>query len=236
MIFHDMYVALKTVIRELLAKGAKNKKAGKLAKEVLIIAVLFGVGFGGFKLYKYYIHNRETTAQKVLSECLEEYERAAGGMGSWSDVQMAFEMGYEQNSGSTLAPYFLAYKADALYEQDKKNEALETLEQALKNMSPKAELYGLYNVKLAVMKLDHETDIVKQEGLKLLEEIAKKDDAGKAGALYYLGMYYWDKNDAEKAKEYLTQLAAMEIKQEGKIPATKSQYVVAAKEKLEQLN
>jgi len=237
MVFQDMYVALKTVIRELYVKGfVKNKKAGKLAKDTIIMAVLLGVAVGGFYLYKYYTHSKEATAQKVLSECLEEYERAAGGMGSWYDVEVALEMGYEQNSGSSLAPYFLAYKADAMLEQDKKRQATEVLKQALEKMSPTDDLYGVYNLKLALMELDQESS--KQEGLKLLEEIAQKDDSGKAGALYNLGAYYWDQDNLEKAKEYFEKLTTLEvdIEKDGDIPEFKSQYLEMAKEKLEQLS
>jgi len=236
MIFHDMYVALKTVIRELYAQMAQNKKAGKLAKDVLIMAILLGVGIGGFKLYKYYTFNKQATAQKVLSECLVEYERAEAGTASWYDVEVALEMGYEQHAGSKLAPYFLAYKAEAMYEQGKKKEAIESTKQALEKMSPKDDLYGVYNVKLALMKMDSETESVQQEGLRLLEKIALGDDSGKAGALYNLGVYYWDKDNTEKAAGYFKQLAAMEIKKEGELPGVKSQYMTMAQEKLDQLN
>jgi len=172
MVFRDMYAAIKTVVRELYVEGfVRNKKAGKLAKDTIIMAVLLGVAVGGFYLYKYYTHSKEATAQKVLSECLEEYERAAGGMGSWYDVEVALEMGYEQNSGSNLAPYFLAYKADAMLEQDKKKEALEVMKEALEKMLPTDDLYGVYNLKFALIKLDSDTE--KQEGLALLQEIAQ---------------------------------------------------------------
>jgi len=234
MIFQDMYVALKAVISELYVRGfVKNKKAGKLAKDALMMAVLLGVAVGGFYLYKYYIYNKQATAQKVLSECLIEYERAAGGMGSWYDVEVALEMGYEQNTGSKLAPYFLAYKADAMLEQGKKQEALAVLQEALEKISPKDDLYGLYAVKLALMKLDNPDS--KKEGLQSLEDIAEKDGSGKTGALYNLGLYYWQ-NNIEKAKGYFEQLVALEVKQDGEIPATKSQFIEIAKEKLEQLS
>jgi len=233
MIVRDMYVALKYGISEWYREMfQENKQNSKYLNYVLALAIAGSVVWGGYKLYNYYIHSREASAQKVLNECVAELNKAKGGMGSWYDVEVAFDMAHQQNSGSQLAPFFLAFKAEAEYNQGKVKEAIATLSKSLDNMGQTSDFFGLYNVKRALMKLDAKDDALQQQGLQELQAASQKNDSGQGVALFHLGSYYWDKNDFAKAKEPWKKLVALYDEKDG----TLSQYAQLAKERLKQID
>lgn len=233
MIVRDMYVALKVGIsqwyRETFAESETNSK---YLNYILTFVVAGGVFWGGYNLYNYYICSREASAQKVLNECIAELDKAKGGMGSWYDVEVAFQMGHKQNSGSRLAPFFLAFKAEAMYNQGKVKEAIDTLNESLKSMGESSDLFGMYNAKRALMKLDAKDDALQKEGLAELEAASQKNDSGQGVALFYLGSYHWSNNEFAKAQEAWKKLVALREVKDVKV----SPYVQMAKEKLEQLD
>jgi len=219
----------------------KDKKNGKYAKFIMAGLVVFAIGWGAYYAYNYFIFRRESAAQKIFNECLREFENVEKGDGSWYDVQVAFQMGYKQHASSKLAPYFLAYKAEALNNDGKKKEAIETLGQALEKMNKSAGMFSMYKTKLALMKLDMKDDpVLQKEGLQELEAIACVGTADKAceessgnhSALYYLGLYHWEKNDIQMAKNIWQKLVAMQVDKEGMA----SGYIASAREKLSQID
>jgi len=231
------------VIRNIVVDGYKNmffsnNNFSKYARYTFIVAGICVSGLSGYYVYSLYISNRESAAQKVFSECIVDFENAKKGIGSWDNVQVAFQMGHKQNSGSMLAPYFKAFEADSLYEQGKNKEAIETLANALEDMKSDLDMFSLYKTKLALMKFDSKRENLKAEGLKELESIAglgdKSDKAtsGRGVALYYLGSYFLGQNNIEKAKEAWEKLVALEVEKEGPV----SGYIGLAKEKLNSLN
>jgi len=241
MILREMYVAIKTVFTQLYDElVSKNEKNSKFLKNLFTLLVIGGLIYGGFYGYKFYVHRREASAQKVFSECMNELANAKDGKGAWHDVELAFDLGYQQNSGSKLAPYFLAAKSEALYEQGKSKEAIELLGTALTKMGESDDLFGLYSVKLALLKLDSKDESLKKEGFDLLEKESKKESSGADIALYYLGLYEWDKNNFENAKKYWKKLVDLDEKfrqqDDSKIEIAVSQYVKMAQEKLDQLD
>lgn len=241
MIVREMYLAVKTVLSQIYNDFfVKNEKNSEFLKNLSILVVAGAILYGGFYLYKFYVYRRESTAQKVLSECMNEFENARAGTGSWADVALAFDLGYQQNSGSGLAPYFLALRADALNQQGNRKKSIEVLESAIEKMLPINDFHGIYSVKLALMKLDSLDEATKKEGITLLKNESEKDSSGKMVALYYLGLYHWDKNEIEVAKSSWDKLVALseksEQKYDDKLPFKKSQYVKMAQEKLDQLS
>ena len=231
MIVRDMAVALKVALtqwyREIFVDNQKN---GNFLNNILIILVAFGFIWGGYNLYKYYMYSREATAQKVLTECIAEFDKAKGGMGSWLDVEVALDMAYKQNSGSKLAPYFLAFKADAMHNQGKTKEAIEQLQISLNKMDKESGMFGAFSAKLALMKLDAQDEALQKEGLAELQVASEKDNSGQGVALFYLGSYYWGKDDFVNAKEAWSKLVALSGEKED---APLSPYARMAKEKLE---
>jgi len=241
MILRDMYVAMKNVFTQLYEEHvSKSEKNSKFIKNLIIILLVGGFIYVGYYGYNFYIHRKESSAQKVFAECMQELHNAKDGKGLWSDVELAFDLGYQQNTGSRLAPYFLALKAEALQQQGKSKEAIETLSSALASMGKDDDMHGLYAVKLALLKLDSDQPGTQKEGLDMLKAQAETDGSGKTIALYYMGLYNWDQNKIEEAKNYWKQLVALDEnfrKQDtSKIEISDSQYVKMAQEKLDQLD
>jgi len=220
MILKDMYLALKELFTQLYYEAfVKDERSA------------------GFK---FYIFSKESSAHKALNECVIEFSKVRNGAGSWKDVEVAFDAGYKNNSGSKLAPFFLVFKSDALFEQGKTKEAIEALGKALKVMSEKDDFYGAYKAKVALMQLDSADESVKKEGLDSLEKLADTNNSGQVVALYYLGLYSFDKNDTVNAKKYWQKLVQLDEearkKDDSGIMSKVTKYVGVAREKLEQLS
>ncbi|MFC1842148.1 hypothetical protein ACFLYU_00640 [Candidatus Dependentiae bacterium] len=241
MILTDMYNAVKTVFGHLYNElFAKNERNASYLKNVLIAALIVGIAAAGFYGYKFYMHSKESSAQKVFSECMNEFDNAREGTGSWSNVEEAFDLGYKQNSGSSLAPYFLALKAESLYEQGKTKESMDVLSSALNKMSQKDDFYGMYKAKLGLAKMDSKDVAVHKEGFDILKSLSENVNSGQSTALYYLGLHFWDKNDMQKAKGYWNKLVSSfeqeQKKASSKLPLKETPYVKMAQEKLAQLD
>ena len=233
MIVRDMYVVLKITFTEWYREKFKESETNsKYLNQVLTVIIGGLVVWGAFKGYGYLVYRKESAAQKVLTECIAELNKAKGGIGSWYDVEVAFDMGYKQNSGSQLAPSFLVFKAEAMYQQGKVKEAIETLSKSLEAMGPKSDLFGVYSVKRALMKLDAQDEALSKEGLTELQAACQEDSSGQGVALYYTGLYYWDNNEFAKAKDAWEKLVALRDIEDVKV----SQYVEQAKERLEQID
>jgi len=225
------------VIRNVVVEGFQNifysNEKSKKYTNMALIAILLGVvGYTGFYLRRWYLSNREARAQKIFAECLREVNKARKGKGSWYDAQIALQIGYQDHSSSRLAPFLLFFKADTLIEQDNKVEAIKVLKDGLQRLSEKSPFYSLYKTKLALVKLDMDEEMQKQ-GLDDLEEIAcvKDETAGTSAALFYLGSYYWAKEDIAKAIEYWQKL----ISWESRTKDMGMTYAKIAQEKLKQI-
>src|SRR5437868_10788485 len=84
-------------------------------KTMIVLCVVLALGAGSFGAYKWVVASREQRAQKFFAECVEEYNRViAQQSGAWEEVEKAFAAGYEKHGSSSIAPYFLAFQADAL--------------------------------------------------------------------------------------------------------------------------
>lgn len=69
------------------------------------------------------------------------------------------------------------------------------------------QLRALFNVTYAQLLLDSDQDADVQRGVGLLAQSATtKDNPLQDTALYYLGLYYWHKNDFSNARNYWNQL------------------------------
>lgn len=241
MILNDMYLAIKELLVYLYTEAFKKTESNSgFFKNTATVLIISGLLVGSFYSFRFYSFKKESSAHQILQECVNEFENAKNGSASWHDVELAFDAGYNNNSGSKLAPFFLTFKAEALSEQGKLQDAIEVMSLAVKGMSEKDDLYGTYRAKLALMQLDSPQENVKKEGLEGLNLLAEKDNSGSVAALYYLGLYYFDKNDIENAKKYWQKLVSSDEdfrkKDDSGLPAKVTNYVSMAKEKLDQLN
>ena len=84
-------------------------------KEVVIgvlgALVLVGAVWG----YRYYANQKETGAQVAFAESIQIYHEAMQGKSdAWPHVEMKCTADYDRYKNSSIAPYFLVIKADAL--------------------------------------------------------------------------------------------------------------------------
>src|SRR5579872_5767131 len=131
------------------AAFAGDKAAGALggfryARQLTIatcFAALCGAGLYG---YRWYASHREQQAHKIFTECMQEYGRAQKNAALWPNVEAILKAGYEKHQSSQLAPFFLTYRADVLLKQNKFDQALTVMREAMQVMPKKSPLHNLY--------------------------------------------------------------------------------------------
>jgi len=192
-----------------LYTGTDNKHAVRILMGVGLAALLISACMG----YRWYTVSRAQAAQKHFADCVQEYNKAAQtGSQSWAMIAKIFELGAQDYASTSMAPYFLAYQADALVHDNKLAEAAVVMQNAVNKMSKSNELYGLYALKSALLDMDvAEQEGASQEaGVKAVEALAKDTkNKQRDAALYYLGRYYMDKGDMARAQEILQELLNM---------------------------
>lgn len=177
---------------------------------------------GAWWIYAQFAGQKDKEAQKTLASCIELYDQAIGATETsvpWSTVETACKRAYDEYSNSKLAPYFLAYQAEALVKQNKDDEAITVMTQMIQSMPKNSPLYYVYSTKLALMQIDSNQTAVHAQGLKQLEELAADTkNKQRDEALYYVGLYYWQLNDQVKAKESWQTLAELASRPEEASP------------------
>ena len=195
-----------------------------IAGGIVGVTILIGAVLG----YSYYVQSRNKQAQKVLSMCLEEYVRAAGGVqDGWSTVEMSSRLGYDQYKGTVLAPYFLGLQVESLLHQNKRDEAVDITQNMMRNMSSSSPLYYLYKTKEYLINLDSSDVSTVQATVECLSKLTRDtNNQNRDCALYHIGNYYLLHDDNQLAREYWQQLV-------GEFP--RSPWAEPVKVQLEQL-
>ncbi len=230
--------------------------------QLLILALVLIIVGGGYFSYSYYKEGIETNAHATFIECLQYVDARVGDADKkgaleevesfdteeqkWIRVEESFRDGYEKHKSSGLAPIFLSYRSEALFNLGKAEEAIKILKQSIKDCSSQ-ELKQLYLVKLALMQMDSDEAEEKEIGIKLLTaltdqvkfaELINKIDSKTSLvwginyvhdlALYRLGEYYWFKKNFDLVKNYWNQL----LLKYGKNTKTPSSWAALAYDKL----
>lgn len=212
---------MELIDKKMFAEYFQSVWEDRINRIIIIAGTVFAVGFFAYWGYHLHIRTRQEKAQYAFSESLEVYKQAVAQEFSgasdksnmWDEVEMAFKTAYKQNQSSTYAPYFLAYQAEALIRQGKKQEAKELLEKAVSSMNKNQYLKSLYNTKLALLNADQEGGI--QDLINLAQDAKNPfQDMAK----FYLGEYYYAQGDLEKAKEQFVELDNMGEKSEVQSP------------------
>lgn len=168
------------------------------------------VAGGGFYFYRSSVIKQEQAAYAILSDCLAEYDQAASGASEWKDVSAMCQAGYEKYSNTKAAPYILDVQVDALLAQDKKEEAMEILSMMLSKVGNHSPLYSLYKLKLGLLKIDMPNETVRTAGVQDLEQLAADThNQYRDVAQYYLGSYYREQGQKDKAVIVWKELIAM---------------------------
>ncbi len=209
MTLREVGVALQHLVQSGLEVLVGTKKQFRYIKEFAIGIILLAVAIFGFLGYRWYVVYREQAAQKVFANYLKEYDKAEQGAPSdLEHAQMLFKLGYQQQSGSRLAPYFLAFQSDTLIKQGKIDEALDVMDTMIKVLPEKAPLTALYKTKRALLLLDADDESKQKTGLDALEQLAySKENQYNDLALFYVGRYYWVTDNLDQAKKAWQELA-----------------------------
>lgn len=176
--------------------------------------VYVGAGFGalvilagGFYWYHYTSVQNEQAATTILADCLSQYEQATQGKAQWADVVTMAHAGFVKFSNTKVAPYILSVEIDALLAQDQKQAALEKLDVMISKIGSNSSLFALFKLKQVLIKL--EIPELKEIALQELQQLARTDSYFTDAAQYYLGLYYQNAGQQEKALEVWKPLVAI---------------------------
>ncbi len=175
----------------------------------ICVGALCAVG-GSLWGYHFYKTSQEEAAHTVLFDCLAQYEQALQNKAQWSDVAAMCQAGYEKYSSTAVAPYLLAVEVDALLAQDQNQAALEKLDAMIGGIDTQSPLYSLFRTKQALLRLDSSDEQLKEKGLHELEQLASDSKNWyNDEAQFYLGLYYREQGQQEKAVAAWKQLIAL---------------------------
>lgn len=201
----------------------------KYARETIIVVGVLGAAAAGVYFYSNYRTQREQAAQFDFAECFQEFRKAQLEATGWEEVEFACKAGYKQHPNSVYAPFFLAMEAHSLAEQQKVDQAIETMQESIKALSSTSPFYNMYKIKLALMKLSTEDSSLKAAGVSELQSLA--DDSSnkqRDEAMYYLGYQYVSSGDLNKGYDIWRQL----VDTFGNSSDSKSPWAEFAKKKL----
>lgn len=179
---------------------AKQKNLRSIVMIVLlvVVAVVSVVG------YSWYTKKQNEDAQAVLAEGIELYQKALKEKSDkiLEEAQLAFSIGYERYSGSSLASYFLSFESDILARQGKQDEAIKFMQKSVKKMSNSSPLYNMHKIKLALMKIDSEDEAISKKGKEELSALAgNKKNPDQDLALYHQGLINFNHGNRAEAEK-----------------------------------
>ena len=166
---------------------------------VLVVAMFFA--------HKLWMIKKERSAQYDFSALMTEYEAMSREKDpQWSLLLEKFNKTYADHASSPLLPYYLGYKVQILLEQDKKDDALATLDRMITSMTG-SPMIALYQMEQALIQLDSVDSEINNVGLESLKSLAQDtDNMFRDSAQYYLGRYYWANNQIDNARAVWQQL------------------------------
>ncbi len=158
-------------------------------------------------VYKLWSAKRERAAQYDFSALMTEYETVSQEKNpEWDGLLDKFEKNYEKHASSSLLSYYLSYKVRILLNQNKRDEALATLDTMIDAM-PGSPMLSLYEMERALIQLDSADEAIQSTGLNTLISLAHDvHNKNRDSAQFYLGRYYWVKNDIDAARAIWQQL------------------------------
>lgn len=213
----------------------------KYKKQVLIGLVAI-IGFSGLLTgYLFYKNSANAAAYKDFVSALKYYDGIVmtakerfndpnakyftTEQDKWVQTESIFSQGYNKHKGSKLGSMFLAFRAEAILNLGRKDEALSLFNEAVSQM-PNNDVQDYYRIKIALIKMDKNDD----SGLAELQKIAENEKSiANDLALYQIGAYYWDQKKFTEAKNYWQRLL---VKTGGAQIGQASPFAQEVKEKL----
>jgi len=174
----------------------------KNARHVLLIIglILFFISVAcGYMLW---MNEQNKAAQRYFGLLIMEYNQVKQEQDfDWQNLLTKFEKGFDKHSRSSLLPYYKDYAVNILLKQNKKNEALALLDSIILDTQA-SPLSSLYKMERAIMALDMPEADMKQLAEDSLMALADdQSNQFRDSALFYLGRYYWEKNNIPLARK-----------------------------------
>lgn len=229
MAFRDISLSIKDSFYS-LANALKDPQKYMLYMRYGMFALVFIVlGVCAFIGRGWYVASRERAAEKDLSAYVAQYHNALyAPEAQWGQVAALFEVGYQQHANSSLAPYFLAYQADALLQEGNVDQALVIMRDVLQKLPEESPFYQLFQMKYNLIIIDQVEHPEHQEALASLHEIGRdKTNNFFEAALFYLGRYHFIHHNIQEAKEIWQELRATAVDE------SPSSFIQEAEEYLE---
>lgn len=174
-----------------------GKVIGGLALGIVVLILIY------FSYGWYAVHQAQV-AQRSLAHAFEVYKQNSKNTSdkNWASAEQLFQLSYDEQSRSSLAPYFLVLESDALLEQGKWDEALKKSEEAVAILSPKNILFALFQLRYASMLLNAHDEMLVEKGRAIMEQQANDTSSHvQDAALYLLGQYYFSQGKADNARQ-----------------------------------
>lgn len=179
-------------------------------KYTLGFSLVFLLGitlFGGYKAKRWYDGYQERGAQLPFSQALDEYDRVlhqlrTGTVTSnalWDEARLGFQEVQTKHAGTAFSRYAQIFQADIEARQGSTEQAIASLEAVSKQLSEQSPLYHVLKTKAALLQFDAGKA---QEAVAALTDLAN-DQANpqRDTAAFFLGYYYWEQDELEKARQ-----------------------------------
>jgi len=161
---------------------------------VFVLSCVFG--------YWFWTKHKDKIAQRDFGTLTLEFHKVSQEKSpSWDALFEKFQNGFNKHAHSSMAPYYLAYQARILLEQNKLEDALLVLNELTSRYSS-FPLINAFKMEKALVGLNVNDEKIVQESLADLRLLAYDvNNQFKDTALFYLGRYYWFVNQLEEARQ-----------------------------------
>lgn len=211
--------------------GSNRSSISSLVRSPYLSYALTGLlvvaGAASWYGYRTYQQSNQQNAQELVFQALELFNKEAfSKTPEWESVNAVCQAGIQQGS-STAIPYLRMIQAQVALAQDKKEDALGHVAEAVKALPASSPLYYVYKTKYALMKIDAQEST--QEGLAELAALASDvRNTNRDEAQFYLGLYHWVHDEIGQAKDAWKDLLAIDTSVEHASPwARRAQAKVA---------
>jgi len=210
-------------------------------RHALALVLLVFCATGGFVGWRSYRNHCEAKAHKAYLGVVQlvnmDVKKAKGSFASDQEkheaVVSAGDLFMAQHASSSFAPTVLGFMAHSLSDLGKKDDARLKMHAAEKACNS-SDMRQVYSLSAALMDIDASDAAVQEQGVADLKSLAKNTASPVCdAALFYLGEYFWSKQNYQEARLWWAQLVSIADKKQTELGTdVTSVWVGASREKL----